>query len=181
MSSVPIQKVENGDLTFQPIFEQIAKRLEDVRRRAYELFQSRGCEPDREIEDWLQAERDVLGWPALETQENEKQYEFRVALAGLDAKDVEVFASSQEIIVHAQARVKKERSETGMKSAEFATDEVYRRINVPHPIELDRVKATLDNGTLRITAAKTVPEQRGSERPQGRQAKDDRCASAVVS
>jgi hypothetical protein len=32
MSSVAIQKVEDGDLKSQPIFEQIEKRLEDVRQ-----------------------------------------------------------------------------------------------------------------------------------------------------
>ena len=30
-----------------------------VRRRAYELFESRGRQPGREVEDWLEAEREV--------------------------------------------------------------------------------------------------------------------------
>lgn len=28
-------------------------------RRAYELFESRGRQPGREVEDWLEAEREV--------------------------------------------------------------------------------------------------------------------------
>jgi hypothetical protein len=31
-----------------------------VRQRAYELYQERGCTPGRENEDWLQAEREVM-------------------------------------------------------------------------------------------------------------------------
>jgi hypothetical protein len=31
-----------------------------VRQRAYELYQERGCTPGQENEDWLQAEREVL-------------------------------------------------------------------------------------------------------------------------
>lgn len=31
-----------------------------IRQRAYELYQERGCTPGRENEDWLQAEREVL-------------------------------------------------------------------------------------------------------------------------
>ena len=30
-----------------------------VRRRAYELFESRGRQPGRDVEDWLEAEREV--------------------------------------------------------------------------------------------------------------------------
>ena len=31
-----------------------------VRQRAYELYQERGCTPGQEHEDWLQAEREVM-------------------------------------------------------------------------------------------------------------------------
>ncbi len=33
---------------------------EEIRRRAYEIFEQRGCTPGYEHEDWLQAEREVL-------------------------------------------------------------------------------------------------------------------------
>lgn len=33
----------------------------DVRERAYQLFLARGAEPGRELEDWLQAERELKG------------------------------------------------------------------------------------------------------------------------
>ena len=31
----------------------------DIARRAYELFLARGCEPGHQLEDWLQAEREL--------------------------------------------------------------------------------------------------------------------------
>jgi hypothetical protein len=31
-----------------------------VRQRAYELYEQRGCTPGQEIEDWFRAEREVL-------------------------------------------------------------------------------------------------------------------------
>ena len=33
----------------------------DIRERAYQLFLARGAEPGREMEDWLQAERELKG------------------------------------------------------------------------------------------------------------------------
>ena len=33
---------------------------EDVARRAYELYQARGSEPGHELQDWLQAEQELV-------------------------------------------------------------------------------------------------------------------------
>ena len=33
---------------------------EIIRQRAYELFEQRGCEPGHDLDDWLQAEADVM-------------------------------------------------------------------------------------------------------------------------
>ena len=33
----------------------------EIRRRAYELYERRGCTPGHENEDWLIAEREVVG------------------------------------------------------------------------------------------------------------------------
>ena len=32
---------------------------EDIVRRAYEIYERRGCQPGRELDDWLQAEQEV--------------------------------------------------------------------------------------------------------------------------
>ncbi|HWB83237.1 MAG TPA: DUF2934 domain-containing protein [Bryobacteraceae bacterium] len=34
-------------------------RQELIRRRAYELHLARGCQPGSELDDWLQAEREI--------------------------------------------------------------------------------------------------------------------------
>lgn len=34
---------------------------EVIRQRAYELFEQRGCEPGHDLDDWLQAETEVMG------------------------------------------------------------------------------------------------------------------------
>jgi hypothetical protein len=34
-------------------------RDEDIRRRAYEIYLERGEQPGRELDDWLQAEREL--------------------------------------------------------------------------------------------------------------------------
>lgn len=38
-----------------------SSREEEIRRRAYEIYQKRREEPGHEIEDWLRAERELMG------------------------------------------------------------------------------------------------------------------------
>ncbi len=33
---------------------------EEIRRRAYELYEQRGCTPGNESEDWLRAEQEIV-------------------------------------------------------------------------------------------------------------------------
>jgi hypothetical protein len=33
----------------------------EIARRAYDLYLARGCEPGHDVEDWLQAERELNG------------------------------------------------------------------------------------------------------------------------
>ncbi len=39
---------------------------EEVRRRAYELYEQRGMQDGFEVEDWLQAEAEVLDSPHIQ-------------------------------------------------------------------------------------------------------------------
>ena len=43
-------------------------RDEEIRRRAYELYLERGEQPGRELDDWLQAERELEGGVLWRTQ-----------------------------------------------------------------------------------------------------------------
>jgi NADPH:quinone reductase-like Zn-dependent oxidoreductase len=42
---------------------RVAGREQEIRRRAYELYLARGTQPGRELEDWLQAERELTPEP----------------------------------------------------------------------------------------------------------------------
>ena len=160
MANVAVQKAKDAALKTQPIFEQIEKRLEDVRRRAFELFERRGCELGRELEDWRKAEREVLGWSAAEMAENDKEYEFKMTLAGFEAKEVEVTASPSEIIVHAQTKSKKKTGESNVIWTEFGSNDVHRRFELLQPINIDKTRATLDKGILSIAAPKAAAKER---------------------
>lgn len=52
----PAKRSEQSSTTPDP-----AEREEQIRRRAYELYEARGREDGHELDDWLQAEAEILG------------------------------------------------------------------------------------------------------------------------
>jgi hypothetical protein len=39
-----------------------ASLREQIEARAHEIYLTRGAEPGHEMDDWLQAEREIMGW-----------------------------------------------------------------------------------------------------------------------
>jgi hypothetical protein len=50
----PIQAEETAEASVRN-----AAREDEIRLRAYEIYLQRGAEPGREVDDWLQAEREL--------------------------------------------------------------------------------------------------------------------------
>ena len=42
---------------------RVASREHEIRGRAYELYLARGAQPGHDVEDWLQAERELTAGP----------------------------------------------------------------------------------------------------------------------
>jgi HSP20 family protein len=152
MSNIAVKKT-NGEETL-PIFAEIGKRFDEIRRRAFELFCQRGASHGQDLDDWLKAEREILGWNAAELKENDKAYEIELALPGFEAKDVEVTAAPDEIVIHAASEHEKKSEEGKVVWTEFGSSEVYRRVALPGPADIDKVTAKLEKGMLKIKAPK---------------------------
>ncbi len=151
MPSVAVQKISGNEKSL-PIFDEIANKFHQVRERAFALFESRGRQVGASIEDWLKAEREILGSPSAELAEKDGGYELQVALPGFDAKDVEVTATPTEIIVHASFRQEKKSEKDRVLWTEFTSNDVFRQVQISKPIEAAKATATLDNGVLRVAA-----------------------------
>jgi hypothetical protein len=54
--TIPSPATRTGELSVED-----AARDEKIRHRAYEIYLERGEQPGRELDDWLQAERELIG------------------------------------------------------------------------------------------------------------------------
>jgi hypothetical protein len=56
---------KNGNKSQNRITNSTAETIplrEEIEARAYEIYLARGAQPGHELEDWLQAEREIMEW-----------------------------------------------------------------------------------------------------------------------
>ena len=157
MANIVIQRIKDAADQPIPLFQEIEKRFGEVRQRAFEFFDKRGRELGHDLADWIQAEREILGWPAAELAEKNGEYKLEMTLPGFGANQVEVTATPTEIAVHAAIKPGPKAAEDHVLWSEFGPNDVYRRFRLPQPIDVDKTSAALDNGLLKIIATKVPP------------------------
>ena len=156
MSNVVIDRVRDKDALPPSLFEQVMTTAEKIRQRAFEVFQRRSDAGDRSLDDWLQAEREVILSPESELIEKDGKFRVRVAVPGFDAQDLRVTAIPGALVVRAKAKHKHEKSEGEVYFCEFGQRQLFRWLDLPAPINPDTVTANLEQGILQLTAAKAV-------------------------
>lgn len=165
MSSPNIEKVrEQREL---PVFAEFDRVVEQIRDRAQEIFQRHAQGSDTALDDWLQAEREIC-WPAAELKESDKEFHATVALPGFKSKDVEVTAMPTKLIVKAAARIEKSEADKQgsptIRWSEFHSEDVFRRIDLPSAIDVDKVSADFSDGLLTVKAQKAKDGQTASRK-----------------
>ena len=160
MTKVDIQKVTSPEDRSLPIFSELDDLMDRIRVRAFNLFRDRGSSVGRDLDDWFTAEREIC-WPSVELEEEDDEFEVKVALAGFSASEVTVTASPRELIVKAKHESKRDETEKpNVRFSEFRSNNAYRRVELPSDINVDKIKANFKNGLLEIDAPKAARKEK---------------------
>jgi HSP20 family molecular chaperone IbpA len=151
MSHVTVETFNEVGREPPSLVSKLQTMAERIRVRAYALFERRGTSGSA-LDDWLQAERDLILTPESELIEKEGKFEIRIAAPGFRASETSVTALPDVVIVFAESRHKHEEEDGNVYLCEFGTKPLYRRLDLPKPIDVETMKAKFDDGILRISA-----------------------------
>jgi HSP20 family molecular chaperone IbpA len=143
--TLPIKKTKS-------IFDQIESIHDRIMRRAHDIFSSNGGVFGSDIDDWLQAEREVIWKPAIELEEKDGEFQLQVAIPGVDAKDIDIEVTPEDILIKADVKHEHKDTKGKIHTCEFASGHLFRSIHLPKPIDADTVKAEFKNGMLTLKA-----------------------------
>jgi HSP20 family protein len=93
----------------------------------------------------------VTWWPAVESYAKNGDLHVRVALPGVDPKDVEVTVSDDYLTIRGERKAKTEERDGGRYVREFAYGSFERTLALPEGIDPGKVVAKFTNGMLDLT------------------------------
>jgi HSP20 family protein len=136
--------------------DSVVAEVEGVQRhiaqRAQEIFRARGGALGHAVEDWIKAERETIWRPALEVRRTKNAFVVEAAMAGIDAKKLDVQVTPTELVLSAPVHHSDREQEGDVVLCEFANGPLFRTFKFGEPVDPARVSADYRNGMLRVTA-----------------------------
>ena len=139
-----------------PLFDRMEDTFNALTRRAYETFESNGRVFGRGLENWFQAERELLHPVPVNITESDESFEVKAEVPGFNEKEVEIGVQPRRLTITGKRETKKEEKKGKTVCAESCADEILRMVDLPAEIETDKVTAALKNGVLELTLPKVA-------------------------
>ena len=137
----------------ETIFNELAQLHTAINQRAYDLFQKRGDVWGNATTDWLSAEQQLVWKPAIELRRKDGQYEVLAATPGVEAKDLDVQITPEDVLIKADVHHKHTPEEGAVQMCEFIGGQLFRSVHFPEKVDPDSATAEYRNGMLRVTAS----------------------------
>ena len=137
-------------------FQGMNEFFKKIEKRAYELFEARGHEDGRDLDDWFQAENELFQAVPLTIKEEEKRMVIHADVPGFNADDLEIALEPAMLTIQGSHKEETEKKEKQGVYCETAEKAIFRRVALPTEVVPDKAHAILKGGVLEIIAPKAI-------------------------
>ncbi len=163
MSQVQIQKPEKHYNFNDFLFGRLAEHVRRIERRAHQLFEGRGHEHGRDLEDWLQAEREINSESTVLVETGDTSVTITLATPGFDANHLTVSIVPGSVVVEGKTEMQESSEEAGVTVSKVSAQTLFRQIPLPGMADVDAATADFLGGELRITVPLIAKKGAASE------------------
>jgi len=171
MKARPASEKENAGtpITFVPanILEQRKSEIQNlIARRAYEQFERRGRVPGHEIEDWEQAETELLIYPCRhDLRESADAIILRAELPGsFTADQLKVSVEARRLMMSGEKEISVLYGDAKGTHAELRSQHIFRVHDLPADVDRSKATATLKGTMFEIVLPKAFLTSKTSEK-----------------
>ena len=152
----------NKDVTMAPqfvepesLFERMANITNEIAGRAFDMFRFRGGEWGKELDDWFNAEREVLRPVPVEIKESETNVIVTAAVPGFKPDEIEVSVRENLLMLSGETKASEEKRDENVIVKEWKSNRFLRQFTLPSNVDADNIQANLKDGMLELTMPKT--------------------------
>lgn len=128
-----------------------------VARRAYELFEARGCEHGHDWEDWFRAESELLRPVMISIFESEDRISVRANVLGFEEKELRISVEPRHITILGKKGISVTESEGGkVEYIDWYPDQILKRIELAADVIPESSVVELQAGLLRLDLVKAA-------------------------
>lgn len=137
------------------LLNRIQELRDAIARRAYEIFERRGCQPGRHLDDWLQAESEIL-WPCRhDLRDSGEAIVLRAHVPGtFTPNQFQVSVEPHRLIIGAERQVTAIRGKGKVSHEELTRQRLLRVHDLPEEVDPSNSTAVLNGETLEIRMPK---------------------------
>lgn len=140
----------------ESFLDRVKGIYQSVAERAYALFEDRDHVHGHDLEDWFQAESELLLPVPIEMAEYDDRFTFKVEMPGFNEKEIEVSVEPCRLFISGKTEKANEQKEGETSYSEQSSSEVFRAINLPVEVDPAKAEAVFNSGVLNITLPKVV-------------------------
>jgi len=152
---VAIKVKTPGDLSGS-VVDRASESFDAISRRAFEIFESNGRLAGHDIEDWLNAERELFHPVHIEISESDESISVKAEVPGFNENELQVSVKPQCLTISGKRESSKEQKRGKTVYSETCSNEIFRFVDLPAAVDTAKVIATLNNGMLQLTMPKAT-------------------------
>jgi HSP20 family protein len=134
--------------------QQINDFINNIEKRAYELFELRGRENGHDLDDWFKAETELFTAVPLEIKEEKKRLLIRAEVPGFDIDDLQISLEPALLTIKGSHKEEIDKNEKEASYNETRERKIFRQVTLPVNVLPDSSEANLKGGVLEISARK---------------------------
>jgi HSP20 family protein len=162
----PTQETAMAPTTTAPLlvgaetfFERMAQITNEIAERAFEMFRTRGGEWGKELDDWFNAEREVLRPVPVEIKENDTNVIVTAAVPGFKPDEIEVSVKDDLLMLSGETKASEEKKDENVIVKEWKSNRILRQFTLPSNVDAENIQAKLKDGMLELTMPKTTTQE----------------------
>jgi len=140
----------------ETLLARVKKLSEELSRRAYEIFEKNGRKSGHDVEDWYEAESEILPPMDLRIHESAEALTVEANLPGFHAKELAVSLEPWRLTISGEKEGAKEEKKGEVIFQGHWSEQLMRVIDLPAEINRAKATATLKDGHLEIKLPKAA-------------------------